>query len=148
MESAIPSMSSSFSFLNSIVASEDPSSNLLYLHHGDSPGSLMVTQPLNGDNYSAWSRSMIMTLTAKNKIAFIDGSLSQPSVDDPIFRNWTRCNNMVLSWIMNSVTEVIASSILYITNAEIMWKDLKERFSQGNGTRIFELKKTISDLNQ
>lgn len=29
-----------------------------------------------------------------------------------------------------------------------MWKDLKDRFSQGNGTRIFELKKAISDLNQ
>jgi hypothetical protein len=48
----------------------------------------------------------------------------------------------------NSVMKEIASSILYITNAEIMWKNLKDHFSQGNGARIFELKKAISDLNQ
>ena len=49
---------------------------------------------------------------------------------------------------MNSVTKEIAISILYITNAETMWKDLKEHFSQGNGARIFQLKKSISDLSQ
>lgn len=112
-----PEMSSSTS--NSALISDNLSSNPLYLHHGDSPGSHMVAQPLNGDNYNAWSRSMIMALTAKNKIAFIDGSLPQPSFDDPIFRNWIRCNNMVLSWIMNSVTKEIVSSILYITKRSI-----------------------------
>ena len=39
-------------------------------------------------------------------------------------------------------------SILYITNAEVMWKDLKDRFSHGNGARVFELKKSISALIQ
>jgi len=87
MESVIPPMSSSFSSINSAIASDDLSSNPLYLHHGDSPGSLMVAQPLTRDNYSAWSQSMIMVLIAKNKIVFIDGSLPQPSIDDPIFRN-------------------------------------------------------------
>jgi hypothetical protein len=105
---------------NSTIVFDDISSNHLYLHHGDSPGSHMVAQPMNEDNYSAWSRFMIIALTAKNKIAFIVGSLPQPSSDDPIFRNWTQCNNMVLSWIVNFVTKEIANSILYITNVEFM----------------------------
>ena len=49
---------------------------------------------------------------------------------------------------MNYVTKKIAISILYITNAKTNWKDLKEHFSQGNGARIFELKKFISTLIQ
>ena len=49
---------------------------------------------------------------------------------------------------MNSVMKDIYISILYITNAEVMWKDLKNRFSQGNGARVFELKKSISALIQ
>jgi len=61
---------------------------------------------------------------------------------------WIRCNNMVLSWIMNSVSKEIAASIIYITTAEAMWKDLKERFSQGNAPRIFQLQKTMSALSQ
>jgi hypothetical protein len=40
-------------------------SNPCHLHNGDNPGIMLVTQPLNGDNYQTWSRSMIMALTAR-----------------------------------------------------------------------------------
>ena len=43
-----------------------------FLHHGDSPGSVLVTQSLIGENYNTWNRSMIMALTTKNKLGFID----------------------------------------------------------------------------
>jgi hypothetical protein len=55
---------------------------------------------------------------------------------------------MVLSWILNSVSQEIASSIIYIDSAEEMWNDIKERFSQQNGPRIFQLQKSISVLSQ
>ena len=56
----------------------DESTNQLFLHHGDSPGTILVSQPLSGDNYHTWSRSMIMALTAKNKVGFINGTISAP----------------------------------------------------------------------
>jgi hypothetical protein len=102
-------------------------SHPLYLHHGDSLGSLLVYQPLNGENYNSWSRSMIMTFTAKNKLGFVDESLAKlVSPDDPLIQAWIRCNIMVLSWIMKFVSKEIATSIIYITTAKAMWKDLKE----------------------
>jgi hypothetical protein len=52
-----------------------------YLPQGESLGAILVSQPLIGENYNTWSRSMIMVLTAKNKLAFVDGSLPQPSVN-------------------------------------------------------------------
>ena len=148
MESVLPYQPFSSS-TNFAAIHDDLSSNPLYLHHGDNPALHMVIQPLNGENYNARSRSMIMmALTAKNKLVFIDGSLPQPPAIDPTFRSWKRCNNMVLSWIMNSVTKDIYISILYISNAEVMWKDLKDCFSQSNCARVFVLKKSISALIQ
>lgn len=47
--------------------------NPSFLHHADNPGITLVSQILVGDNYCRWSRSMIMALTAKNKIGFVDG---------------------------------------------------------------------------
>jgi Trp operon repressor len=91
---------------------------------------------------------MLMALSPKNKLCLIDGSLSKPSDSSTIFKAWTRCNDMVLSWIINSVSKEIAASIIYIDNAEAMWKDLKERFSQGNGPRIFQLQKSIAAITQ
>jgi len=120
-----------------------------FLHNGDNPGTVLVSQPLTGENYNTWSRSMIVSLTAKNKLGFIDGSLPKPSPEDESMHHaWTRCNNMIIAWILNSVSKDIASSIIYINTSEEMWQDLRDRFSQGNGPRIFQLQKILTTLSQ
>jgi hypothetical protein len=129
---------------NSIVDVSSP----FYLHHGDSPSFNLVSQQLVGDNYNTWSRSMKMALIAKNKIHFIDGTLPKPDASSDQSLSWYRCNNMILSWILSSVSKEIAASIIYIDSAEDMWNDLKDRFSQKNGPRIFQLQQTISALSQ
>lgn len=91
---------------------------------------------------------MYMALTAKNKLQFINGALSKPLSSDPDFFAWTRCNNMVLSWIINSVSKEIAASVISVDSAEIMWNDLRDRFSQQNGPRIFQIQKAISAMSQ
>jgi hypothetical protein len=123
-------------------------SSPFYLHHGDSPVSLLVSQPLNGDNYLTWKRFMMLALMAKNKFSFVDGTLPKPSSTDPTLHAWVRCNNMVLSWILNSVSKEIANSVIFLNTAADMWEDLKERFSQSNGLRVFQLQKAISTLTQ
>jgi hypothetical protein len=120
-----------------------------HLHHGDSPGTVLVSQLLDGDNYHTWSRSMVMALTAKNKLGFLNGSLSKPSDESGTeCHAWIRCNTMVTSWILNSVSKDIAASVIYIDNAADVWIDLKERFSQKNGPRIYQIQKSISALSQ
>jgi len=120
-----------------------------YLPHGESLGTILVSQPLIGENYNTWSRSMIMALTAKNKLAFVNGSLLQPAVESGVeYQAWIRCNNMVLSWILNSASKEIAASVIYIDTCHGMWLDLKERFSQKNRPRVFQLQKSISALTQ
>ncbi|XP_030963078.1 probable serine/threonine-protein kinase roco5 isoform X2 [Quercus lobata] len=140
---ASTSTSSSSSQSSSIL--DDPS-NPLYLHHEESPGAMLVYQPLVGENYPTWARSMRMALIAKNKLGFIDGTLtlSSPMVKTPsTIQAWIRCNKMVASWILNSVSQEIATSIIYRDTALEIWNNLKERLSQGNGPRIFQLRKDI-----
>jgi hypothetical protein len=132
----------------SVPISNENFANLFFLHHGDSPSTVLVSQTLNGDNYSTWRRSMEMALTAKNKVSFIDGTILKPSSNDPSFLAWVWCNTMVLSWILNSVSTKIANSVVFIVFTSAMWSDLQERFSQSNGPRIFQLQKKISTLAQ
>ncbi|KAB5520101.1 hypothetical protein DKX38_024420 [Salix brachista] len=110
---------------------------------------MIVSKQLNGENYNTWRRAMMMALSAKNKLSFVDGTLPRPSnLYDAQGLAWTRCNNMVLSWLLNSVSTEIANSIIYIDDASEIWKDLQDRFSQHNGPRIFQLKKSIASLCQ
>jgi len=46
---------------------------------------------------------------------------------------------MVVSWLMHSVSPQIRQYIMWIENAEEIWKDLKVRFFQGDLLRILDL---------
>jgi hypothetical protein len=46
-----------------------------FLYHFDHPRLVLVSKPLNGDNYSTWCRSMTISLNAKSKLSFIDGTI-------------------------------------------------------------------------
>ena len=130
-------------------ATEMDSSNPFFLHHGDSPGTMIVSKQLNGENYNTWKRAMLMALSAKNKLSFVNGTLPKPAnLHDSQGLAWTRCNNMVLSWLLNSVSTEIANSIIYIDDASEIWNDLQDRFSQHNGPRIFQLQKSIASMSQ
>lgn len=65
---------------NGRSAIDDPLSPY-FLHHLDSP-SILVSQPLTDDNYSSWSRSMSIALSVKNKLGFINGSITKPNGND------------------------------------------------------------------
>ncbi|KAJ1386443.1 Gag-polypeptide of LTR copia-type [Sesbania bispinosa] len=82
---------------------EDPS-NPFFLHHSDGPGIALVSQPLTDSNYNTWNRAMIVALSVKNKLGFVDGSIPRPPDGDPQLSAWLRCNNVVISWLYNSVS--------------------------------------------
>lgn len=124
------------------------SSHPLYLHPSDHPGQVLVTTALTGDNFNEWKRSMSLALSAKNKLGFVNGKFKAPGINSTYFNHWQRCNDMIITWIFNSLAPEIRSSLVYVTLAEDVWNDLHTRFTHNNGPRIFELKRAISDLNQ
>ena len=93
----------------------------LYLHHSDQPGAILVPQPLVEDNYNTWSQSMIMALTVKNKIGFINGSICDPGKDkSDEQQQWNRCNNLIKTWLLGSMSKEIASSVINCKDARQM----------------------------
>ncbi|KAL5741828.1 hypothetical protein ACOSP7_028560 [Xanthoceras sorbifolium] len=66
-------------------------SNPYFTHHSDHPGLVLISKPLNGDNYSVWKRAMTMALNAKNKLGFVNGTNKAPSKEtDPV--GYATCN--------------------------------------------------------
>ncbi|XP_073037030.1 uncharacterized protein [Primulina eburnea] len=126
----------------------EDSSSPFYLQNGDHPGLVLVSHQLTGNNFNTWNRAMIMALTAKNKLGFVDRTIVQPPPDDLLYGAWLRCNSMVISWILNSVSRDIADSLMYIPTASEMWIDLRDRFLQSNAPRIFQIKRLLTDLHQ
>ncbi|XP_030553377.2 uncharacterized protein LOC115757331 [Rhodamnia argentea] len=89
-----------------------------------------------------------MALSAKNKMGFVDGTISRSATTDSSYEAWNRVNNMVLSWLLNSIHCDLAASVLYADFTVAVWKDLYDRFSPSNGPRIFALERAMATLQQ
>ncbi|XP_010556442.1 PREDICTED: uncharacterized protein LOC104825771 isoform X2 [Tarenaya hassleriana] len=139
-----PSATPSLSFSNL-----DPYSNPLFLHAADTSSVSLITEKLTGEpNYNVWSRSMTKALNAKNKLGFIDGSIPPPSVSDLHFGSWSRCNDLVCTWLNNSVSSDIAGLVIYFDNARDIWVNLENRFKQKNVSKIYNIQQQLDLLHQ
>jgi hypothetical protein len=53
---------------------------------------------------------------------------------DDVFKPlWDRCNVVIFGWIINSISKDFSSGLMYIEDAFLAWKDLKERFDKVSG---------------
>jgi hypothetical protein len=58
---------------------------------------------LNEFNYLLWSRVVTIALGGRSKLGFINGSISSPGVDTPVYKIWLSKDQLVMSWIFNSM---------------------------------------------
>nr|XP_017233154.1 PREDICTED: uncharacterized protein LOC108207203 [Daucus carota subsp. sativus] len=119
-----------------------------FLHSSDHPGIILTIVTLSDQNYSQWSRSMRIALSSKLKLGFIDGSCVKPPSQSALLVNWSRCNDIVISWLMNTISFDIRQSVMYMSTAKAIWDDLAIRFAQTNVPRLFNLRKDIAYLSQ
>ena len=52
-----------------------------YLHPSDAPGAIITAIRFDGKNYELWEKAVTTALTAKNKIAFINGTITKPDMN-------------------------------------------------------------------
>ena len=120
-----------------------------FLHHGESPGAILVTQPLTKDNYPNWARAIRMALDVKSKLGFVDGSITTSMAITPLEKiAWSKNNSMISSWILNSVSPHISGSVIYRNTAMEVWNSLRNHFLQANSPWISQLQKQISTIMQ
>jgi hypothetical protein len=91
---------------------------------------------------------MRRALGAKNKLSFIDGSLPIPDLQDLNRSAWERCNHLIHSWIINSVSDSIAQTLVFHETAIDAWEDLRERFAKINRIHISTLRNSLNNLKQ
>ncbi|KAL0308727.1 UNVERIFIED_CONTAM: hypothetical protein Sradi_5815000 [Sesamum radiatum] len=117
----------------------------LQLHGSDHPGMVLVSAPLSGSNYLNWSCGIKRALRSKLKLCFIDGTSMKPRVDDPLFEQWIRVDDMVTTWILNSISKEIVEAFMYTESARSLWLDLE---GQCNVLLLYQLQHAISSLSQ
>ncbi|XP_074275862.1 uncharacterized protein LOC141599644 [Silene latifolia] len=116
------------------------------LSNSDGVSAKITHVMLKGSNYAEWCKGFRNGLGAKRKLGFVDGSLKKPSTDSEDLDDWTTANCTVIAWIFNTIDPTIRSSITYRDTGVELWDDIRNRFSRGNGIKIYQLESEISDF--
>lgn len=62
--------------------------NPFYIYSRENPRQIVATHLLTGLNYNSWSHTMQVTMNAKNKLIFVDGTIVKPLEHDFAFDAW------------------------------------------------------------
>jgi len=127
---------------------QDQSLDPYFVHPSENSSTVTVTPQLTGENYHSWSMKMRRDLAMKNKFKFVDGSIPIPEEDDLNYAAWERCNNLVHTWIINSISPSIAQSVVFIDNVVDIWNDLKDRFMRGDSIQVSQLQEESINCKQ
>ncbi|XP_060200717.1 uncharacterized protein LOC132628984 [Lycium barbarum] len=103
-----------------------PINHPYYLNASDSPGMNLLNVSFDGTSYGNWKRGILISLSAKNKLCFINDKSEIPKEDSTLFDQWRRCNDMVIAWLLNSLSKDIAESLIYSLTASYLWNELEE----------------------
>jgi len=68
-----------------------------FLHPLDHPDLLIMSLIFYGTGFDSWKRAVIIALSTKNKLCFIDGTRIKPPSNSPNLKKWVKCNDMVMS---------------------------------------------------
>ncbi|XP_026451931.1 uncharacterized protein LOC113352311 [Papaver somniferum] len=86
-------------------------------------------------------------LSVKNKIGFIDGSISKPT-DPAKLAEWMREDGLVIGWIHAAILPNIKDSASYAPIAYLLWKDIENRHVESCAPKIYQLKQQLASIKQ
>lgn len=108
---------------------------------------VLVSTPLNSTNFLTWSRAIKISWAAKEKIGFIDGTL-QPPADEDGKKVWSKTDQMVFAWLLNSISKEMRESFLLFHSSHSLWKELKHRFGVTSGAEIYRITREMNSIKQ
>lgn len=88
------------------------------MHPSENAGTTLVSVPFDGSRYRSWRRGVLRALSTNNKVGFINGKCKKPNANDALFDQCEWCDDMVTSWIMNSLSKYLEDSLQYANDAK------------------------------
>ncbi|PRQ42043.1 putative transcription factor interactor and regulator CCHC(Zn) family [Rosa chinensis] len=113
------------------------------------PNQRLSSVLLNEFNYLSWARAVTLALGGRSKLGYINGVIQMPEAKSPTYDSWLCNDQLVMSWLLNSMESRIREIFSFSESSMHLWKYVKEMYgNQNNAARVFQLKRDIADLQQ
>ncbi|KAL9676626.1 hypothetical protein QQ045_004842 [Rhodiola kirilowii] len=130
--------------IGTVVATDD----VYYFNNNEITGNSIVGEILTGrENFVKWRKAMRIALSTRLKLGFVEGEHPRPT-DPNLQARWQRCNNVIMSWLLCSVSPDVTDQILDSTDVADAWNCLHMMYAGSNLSRKFALQQEIANLMQ
>ena len=86
----------------------------------------------------------MLFMCGKGKDDFLTGAAVATTTDHPKYKVWKLENNMVMSWLFNSMTTEIGEDFMYYKTAKEIWDAAKETYSDNEKHLLSYLRQKVS----
>ncbi|KAK6116197.1 hypothetical protein DH2020_050053 [Rehmannia glutinosa] len=139
----------------------DPGTNA-----GNNPAGIQVVQSqgqlltvkLSENNFLVWRQQVLAAVRGYGLEGYLDGTLPPPErvsvngdnqkIINPEFLAWTRQDQLIMSWILSSLSERILVSIVGLESSKTVWEALDISFASQNGAKIMQYKLQLQTLKK
>ncbi|XP_010495573.1 PREDICTED: uncharacterized protein LOC104772684 [Camelina sativa] len=118
--------------------------------------SQVVALKLTESNYLQWKTQFESFLSPQMLLGYVNGSLPRPASTrsvtgaagvteepNPEFEKWIRNDQLVMAWILGSLSETAIRVVYGLQSAQEVWSALAKRFNRVSTTRKFELQNKL-----
>ncbi|XP_070665168.1 uncharacterized protein [Malus domestica] len=134
---------------NSEATSSSTSTPTNVIHGEINPNQQLCSVLLNEFNYLPWSRAVSLALGGRSKLRYVNGTIKPPESTSLSFDAWHSNDQLVMSWILNSMEPKLSELFSYSGSSHLLWESIKEMYGiQNNVACVFELKKSLAGLKQ
>ncbi|GAV70641.1 UBN2_3 domain-containing protein [Cephalotus follicularis] len=119
-----------------------------------------VSIKLDRHNYLLWRSQFLSILRATQLYGYIDGSITCPQsqismsndptklVSNPTYETWILTDQLLLSWINATLSELVMSQVVGLTTLAAVWSALDRLFSSQSRARIMQLRYQLQTVKK
>lgn len=92
---------------------------------------------------------MTLAIGGRQKLSFISETAKVPAATSQEFESWLSQDQLVRSWLINSMEPKLQRIFQYSDSALNMWKAVRELYGDlNNSARVFQIKKDLAELKK
>uniref|UniRef100_A0A2N9J9Y4 Integrase catalytic domain-containing protein n=1 Tax=Fagus sylvatica TaxID=28930 RepID=A0A2N9J9Y4_FAGSY len=118
----------------------------------------LISIKLDGTNYLQWTSQFLPILRSYDLLSIVDGSELCPTkhttiaedkqVVNPAYVLWNKKDQLVLSWLIATLTSNVLSTVYGLNTSRQVWISLAARYASQSKSRITHLKRQLQTMRQ
>lgn len=116
----------------------------------------VVTLKLSDTNYLSWKLQFEQFLNSQLLLGYVNGSTPRPpptlivrngdqvtEVNNPAFLKWVHTDQLIMAWLIGSLTEEALKSVYGLHTSQEIWFALAKKYNRVSATRRLDIQRRI-----